>query len=1381
MRLATACFSHTAAVLKEMLPGAILTHLAADSFLALAPANRLTARVEQICRRINHFIAMPGVEVKAGLRFFEAGDTSPVTSSFDEAKMAYDAAKKVVKRSWAIYRKSMSDRVVLHTYILTHFTEALQKGQIKVYLQPCMRVLTGKLSHVEALMRWDDPQHGLISPAAIIPVLEESGLIHELDAFMIRSVVKLLHYQKENGLPIVPVSVNLSSLDFFEMDPFAVAEEMMERYGVSHEYLRFELTETAVVRDKGTLRQALQKFHRAGYHVWLDDFGSGYSSLNVLKDYPFDLLKLDMAFLKNFNQRSRDIILSVVHMAKKLGIHTLAEGVETEEQLRFLRSSGCEQIQGYYYGKPMTPEALYAACDKGTYSVESRAESHLYCQVGQADISADEAIAFFLFDGEEVTFLSGNDVFWSESPAFGIRDQKQAERCLHMKNHPLRGHILRQIRKVDDSQTAQLMTFSAYGRSYRITMKRIASAQALHIYQAKFEDITEELQYDDKVRQTDDVMRNLCRMYQNVFFLDVQEDICDVLVGMQEWLPFGEAHHAGIDAFFSSYAREKVYPSDRTRFLAFADVRRRMKSMLDQEKMMHADCFRIRQADGSYTWMRFDAVEIHLDNHSSMLLCVQPLVIETRPGARDCLKAIADAYGLVESPELSDKTRCDAVLWRSFAAYDRAGLFWKDREQRFLGANEAFLDFFGFHDEAEIVGRTDHELGLHIVDPAVRLAGEQLLRDGQPQYHQFGECIARGSSHAIYSDRYPLYREGKLVGLIGRFRELGHELDEYRDVVMDKETGFTNYRGMLMVGIKFMDNYLQHGEDFTAVYLCVPAIEAAVRAYGETFRQELLHRLAKELRQAVVPGSVIAHIGSGRFVCFHKLIHERNLRDRLLRFSNAVHGIRDIGGCPCTLYMQYAIGYGSETKNIEGLLRLLVERADDARKDKLGESIYIGNRIAFDREKFDHMNERIYMCDPETYDLIYINQAIYRDFHLPDDFSCAGKKCYEVIVGGKEPCEFCTNHLLRRDSFYTWTYHNAISGFDYLLRDTLVPWRGKNYRFSMSINLNEYVNRDIRGNELLYREASINDALSIAMREEDSSQGIQKMLWKIGSELDADRISIFECDAGRHFIDNTYEWCRNGVEPMKEKMQQVPFVPCYLYEMFRAQHVVKIADYEKFQSEHPAFEHYLPDIRRFIAAPLKISDKIIGHIQIVNPKENLFQASGYLMMTLSRFIAIMIRNRDAARELERMSLYDQMTGLLNRRGLSNYFNNLPKGISCAFVFGDVNGLKRMNDVHGHEAGDVLIKTVARIMQRAQQDAGEGHVFRMGGDEFLMIVEHADGQKTVAIIQSLRDAFRANNVSVALGHLTCMTPISDIDAIITKVDREMYKDKGRQKR
>ena len=401
------------------------------------------------------------------------------------------------------------------------------------------------------------------------------------------------------------------------------------------------------------------------------------------------------------------------------------------------------------------------------------------------------------------------------------------------------------------------------------------------------------------------------------------------------------------------------------------------------------------------------------------------------------------------------------------------------------------------------------------------------------------------------------------------------------------------------------------------------------------------------------------------------------------------------------------MGYGSETKTIEGLLQLLVTRSEAARRDRLGESIYIGDRIAFDREKFDHMDERVYMCDPETYDLVYINQAVMRDFHLPEDFSCAGKKCYEVIVGGKEPCEFCTNHLLRRDSFYTWTYHNALSGIDYLLRDTLVPYRGKNYRFSMSINLNEYLDRDIESNELMYREASINDALSIALSEEDPGKGLQKMLWKIGSELNADRISIFEIAEDTGFVDNTYEWCRNGVEPKKATMQHIPLVPCYLYDTFKNQHFVKIPDYAVFVAQNPGIERYLPDIRRFIA--------------------------------------------------------------------------LPKGSSCAFIFGDVNGLKRMNDEHGHEEGDRLIKTVAGIMLQTQRQAGKGHVFRMGGDEFLMIVEDIDEPRTAALIAKMREMFTAHHVSVAIGYLVCLTPVFDMDAIITKVDREMYKDKGRQRR
>lgn len=1370
-----------AQVLRQSLPGALIAHLAADSFIALAFSERLTERVEQVCRQMNHLLDTPGIEVKAGLRFYRQQDRSPVVSAFDEAKLACDAAKKDAGCSWMVYREEMSRKLLLKNHILTHVSEAMRKGQIQVYLQPCMRVLTGKLCHVEALMRWDDPQYGLLSPGDIIPVLEESGLIHELDAFMIESAVKLLHYQRENGLPMLPISVNLSSLDFFEMDPFAIVEAATERYGISHEYLHFELTETAVVRDKGVLLKAIQKFHRAGYRVWLDDFGSGYSSLNVLKDYPFDLLKIDMAFLKKFNQKSQDIILSIVRMARKIGIHTLAEGVETEEQLRFLRAVGCEIIQGYHYGKPMTHEALHACYERGQYVIETRAEAQLYNQIGLADLPAHEAIALFSFDGDTPSMLAANEVFWHQSRDFGVRDLHQMNQYLSIEDHPFRVRFLCQQKKVEALGRAQTITFAERDHYFYITLSKLAANHELSVYQARFFNITAEKQYEDKVWRFDQIMHNLYLMYQNVFFLNLQQDTCEVLAGTHIWLEEDRDIYRGIRAFFAAYARRMVYPADRSRFLAYAAPKVLRQVLLAEGKMVSSDCFRIRQDDGSYVWMRFDAVQICISEQCEIVLCVMPMIIERMPGSLDCLKRIADSYGLFADAKLSEVWRRDAMLWRSYSALEQDSMFWKDRERRFLGANAAFLEFFGFQDTSEIIGRTDHELGLHIIDSTFSQSEEKVIEEGRTQYRQIGECLAKGSPYVVSSERYPFYEKGKVAGLIGRFRLLDASLDEYREAIRDKETGFVNYRGMLMAGIEFMDNYLRHGEDFTGVYFSVPAIDAAVRMYGQPFRQELLKRLSVEFQQAIVPGSVVAHVGSGRFICFHKLIHERKLRDRILRLTNAIHNIRNVNGCPCTFYLQYAVGYGSETKSIEGLLQLLVTRSEAARKDHLGESIYIGDRIAFDREKFDHMNERIYMCDPETYNLVYINQAVIHDFHLPKDFSCTGKKCYEVIVGGKEPCEFCTNPLLRRDRFYTWTYHNALSGIDYLLRDTLVPWRGKNYRFSMSINLNEYLTRDIESNELLYREASINDALSIALREEDPDKGLQKMLWKIGSELDADRISIFELESDTGFADNTYEWCRAGVEPKKDMMQHVPLVPCFIYDAFREQHIVKIPDYGAFLAAHPQTEQYLPGIRSFIAVPLRLSDKIIGHLQIINPKENLFQASSYLMMTLSRFVAIMIRNRDAVRELAHMGLRDQMTGLMNRRALINYFNELPKGISCAFVFGDVNGLKRMNDEHGHEEGDRLIKAVAGIMRKAQRETGKGHVFRMGGDEFLMIIEDIDEPRTAALVQAMRESFASHHVSVALGALVFLTPIFDMDAVITKVDREMYKDKGRRHR
>ncbi len=232
----------------------------------------------------------------------------------------------------------MQEESEKRTYLLNHFESALAEGDIHVYYQPVVRTLTGKLCGFEALARWEDPEKGMISPAEFVPLLEEVRLIGKLDAYIIENVCRLLHERLQNGHQILPVSVNLSKLDFELIHPLELLVSLMDRYDLPRESIHVEITETVMAWDREKLVGIIRDFHAAGFEVWLDDFGSEYSSLNALHYFQFDVLKIDMEFFRNFDERGRKIIRSVVMMAKSLGILTLAEGVENAQQLEFLKS-----------------------------------------------------------------------------------------------------------------------------------------------------------------------------------------------------------------------------------------------------------------------------------------------------------------------------------------------------------------------------------------------------------------------------------------------------------------------------------------------------------------------------------------------------------------------------------------------------------------------------------------------------------------------------------------------------------------------------------------------------------------------------------------------------------------------------------------------------------------------------------------------------------------------------------------------------------------------------------------------------------------------------------------------------------------------------------
>ena len=173
------------------------------------------------------------------------------------------------------------------------------------------------------------------------------------------------------GLPVVPVSINFSRLDFQLMDAIGFLEGLIKKYNIPKDFIHVEVTESALMEDENLLKKSVSSLKEKGYAVWLDDFGSGYSSLNVLKDYNFDVVKIDMVFLKGFekNEKSKVLIKSIIELAKLLKMRTLTEGVETKEHVDFLKEAGCERLQGYYFGKPMSYDDFMAKIDSGEFKV----------------------------------------------------------------------------------------------------------------------------------------------------------------------------------------------------------------------------------------------------------------------------------------------------------------------------------------------------------------------------------------------------------------------------------------------------------------------------------------------------------------------------------------------------------------------------------------------------------------------------------------------------------------------------------------------------------------------------------------------------------------------------------------------------------------------------------------------------------------------------------------------------------------------------------------------------------------------------------------------------------------------------------------------------
>lgn len=235
--------------------------------------------------------------------------------------------------------------------------KAIAERQIQMYLQPKYSIKQNRIVGAEALVRWVHPSRGMIYPDQFIPIVEENGLIQKIDYYIWEEACWFLGRCKAAGITNCPVSVNMSRCHLCSNSCVQVLTDLIERNGISKQLLELEITETA----GGQIRKKAMQLKEEGFTLLMDDFGSGYSSLNILLETPFDVIKLDKKFMENIVASRKGLLIleQVVAMANKLELGLLAEGVETKEQVDLLRSIGCDQVQGYYYAAPMPPDEFY--------------------------------------------------------------------------------------------------------------------------------------------------------------------------------------------------------------------------------------------------------------------------------------------------------------------------------------------------------------------------------------------------------------------------------------------------------------------------------------------------------------------------------------------------------------------------------------------------------------------------------------------------------------------------------------------------------------------------------------------------------------------------------------------------------------------------------------------------------------------------------------------------------------------------------------------------------------------------------------------------------------------------------------------------------------
>lgn len=924
------CLKDVAEVLSDIFGKEGTARLSADHFACLSEdIEGLEKKVSLAHDRVFHLRDSFSLNLLTGILVVAKTDLQ--AENLDMAKIACDQLRNDSMHYLCYFTNELRESLEKRHYIQSAIDEAISHSYIKIYYQPVIRTLNGMVCSLEALTRWDDPKYGLISPADFVPLLEERHLSYKLDSYVVDQVTSMLKERYDRGLAIVPVSVNFSRRDFDVMDPFQLVSSMVKKKGLHPEWICVELTETTVMDAPEKIRDQMSRFHNAGYEVWMDDFGSAFSSLNSLKDFDFDEIKLDRGFLLNGSKKSLAIVRSVIQMAKELGVHTLAEGVETDEQLDALREMGCEKIQGYYYSRPLPLDQLLIKLENRNLVFENQAEKDFFDEVGQIDLNVKEPRAMISFHDDQIRLYYQNQAFREILMENGLTGKKSIEDALNRNQSFTSEKILKLIRSAILSNAIETAYLFYMGHYLRIRMKKLADSVTGSMLLVECTDATREEKGD--IVRFDPVLRSLIQSYEDIYLVNATKQEIQVIQSSVDGENPGDTY---IGKRVLELIWNRIYFKDQDRFRENSGYSCISQEMSRLKRDSFNALYRMIQKDGSIQWMEFTWVRIPGINQETCLFCIKPAAVSAAENPEDLVRLLwQDDWGSLarEGKKLGNRMEMEHLLFTALMEQSRIHFFWKDRERRFLGASRSFLNFYGFDSEKEIIGKTDEDQGWHIDGSLYKEDELKVITQGSTVYSVPGQNVLNGIIRNIQATKFPVYKDGKIVGLMGYFVDADKLLPKARaaeaNLMKDPVTGFLSIQGFLSALSAYEDNYQKNREDYSLGILFFPSYDRIYDSFGMLSAENLILKIADILQISFQENCTVARVQKGTFAILRKTAPSRaNFDERMKQCMRQIDRIHEIDGHAILTKVGYGSASRKETYSQYRLLAVTVGRVE---------------------------------------------------------------------------------------------------------------------------------------------------------------------------------------------------------------------------------------------------------------------------------------------------------------------------------------------------------------------------------------------------------------------------------------------------------------------